>query len=197
MWFVPPSETSVKNVTMYHIAKNLCPIWLLLIVKSPKGVNYNLSVKQRRAFYCKIFCIFGRQLYGGNSIIVSLSDNNFNNGYNIMSALSSNDGLPPPPPHSRLINFDMAEIRASQFNDDLFLVVSGEHPQSGWSAVLAPQINQDKSDYLFVEVIRVHDNDGQVERNNVIYQLSLPLNAISGEIGVAVVGANGTKYIDK
>ncbi len=97
---------------------------------------------------------------------------------------------------AHLINFDQAEIRKSQFNDELFLFVTGEQPEKPWRAILAPVINQQTPDYLTVEVMRTRANDDQERRNKVHYQLSLPLNAISGKKGVMLLGANKSKKID-
>lgn len=99
-------------------------------------------------------------------------------------------------PRGQLINFDHAEIRTSQFNDELFLFVTGKQPEKNWKAMLAPMINQQTPDYLTVEILRTRASDGREKGNQEYYQLSLPLNAISGKKGVMVIGANQSKKID-
>ncbi len=84
----------------------------------------------------------------------------------------------------------------SQFNNELFLFVTGEQPEKGWNAMLTPLINQQTPDYLTVEVLRARADYTQKSHSEANYQLSLPLNFISGKKGVMLIGANATKQID-
>lgn len=58
-------------------------------------------------------------------------------------------------PHGKLLTFDHAEIRTSQYNGDLFLYVEGEDLKMGWDDVLTPQINQKQPEYLTVEILQI------------------------------------------
>ena len=94
----------------------------------------------------------------------------------------------------RLIDFDQAEIRHAQFNDEIYLFVSGENVGKGWTAMLAPVIQQNKLDYLTVEVLKV--NDKEQDEESSCYRVSLPLSGIAGKKGVTLIGANETRTID-
>ena len=95
-----------------------------------------------------------------------------------------------------LLAYENAEIRSSRYNNDAFLIVSGNKPENGWKAMLVPSIYQEKQEYLHVEILKVRDFNG-VSDDDSQYILSIPVDAIMGEKGIMLVGANGRKYIDK
>lgn len=106
----------------------------------------------------------------------------------------NDDKLMSSAANGRLIDFDQAEIRHSQFNDELFLFVSGQPIENGWKAMLSPVIHHNKLDYLTVEVLKVR-SDKQNEMDKP-YRASLPLGGIAGKKGVVLIGANETQTLD-
>ncbi len=111
---------------------------------------------------------------------------------NISKSLSS-------APHGKLIDFEYAEIRSSQFNDEDYLYVAGAKPEDGWKAILAPCIHHAMPDYADVEVlkVRIRENSETLNAENEDgYQLSIPINSIKGSKGILLIGANGNKMID-
>lgn len=95
--------------------------------------------------------------------------------------------------NGRLIDFDQAEIRHTLFNDELFLFVSGEFKEQGYSAMLSPVIHQNMLDYLTVEVLKVR-SDEQIEKDSS-YSVSIPLGGIAGKKGVTLIGASETRTL--
>lgn len=102
--------------------------------------------------------------------------------------------LMPNQGNGRLIDFDQAEIRRAQFNDELFLFVSGVNKENGWSVMLSPVIHQNMLDYLTVEVLKVRDDEQNKKDNN--YSASLPLSGIVGKKGVTLIGAKETRTLN-
>lgn len=99
-------------------------------------------------------------------------------------------------PHGKLTTFDVAEIRSSKFNGDLFLYVEGEMPEIGWNVIIAPRIYHDKPEYLEVEILRVQAPANQYGERADIYKLSIPLNDIIGSKGVKVIGLDTSQSLD-
>ncbi len=102
-------------------------------------------------------------------------------------------------PHGKLIDFEHAEIRSTQFNDEIYLYVAGAKPEDGWQAMLAPRIHHSVPDYADVEILKVRsrqDIKNSATENEDGYQLSIPINSIKGSKGIMLIGANGDKVID-
>lgn len=115
-----------------------------------------------------------------------------------MTRIISSESLSSAP-HGKLIDFDYAEIRSSQFNDETYLYVAGAKPEDGWQAMLAPRIHHSVPDYADVEILKVRsrqDHKAPNAENEDSYQLSIPINSIKGSKGIMIIGANGDKVID-
>lgn len=111
---------------------------------------------------------------------------------NITESLSS-------APHGKLIDFECAEIRSSQFNDESYLYVAGAKVDDGWQAMLAPRIHHSVPDYASIEVLKVRNYQDHIKsaaENEDGYQLSIPINSIKGSKGIMLIGATGDKVIN-
>ena len=104
-------------------------------------------------------------------------------------------------PSGRIIDFDVAELRKVPFQDSLYLWVRGTLPGIGFEARLAPRVYQIRPDYWGIEVaVVVHPepaNDSTVDGTSLDFERSVPLAGITGVRGIAVIGANQIKRIDR
>jgi len=102
-------------------------------------------------------------------------------------------------PHGKLIDFEYAEIRLSEFNGEEYLYVASAKTEDGWKAMLAPRIYHDVPDYTDVEVLKVRSTQRQeiiVIKNSEYHQLSIPISSFKGLKGISLIGANVDKIID-
>lgn len=104
---------------------------------------------------------------------------------------------PSSPPHSKLLSFDHAEIRASKFNGDLFLYVEGKSPKIGWDAVLEPRIYDKQPEYVTVEIVSMRNSaePSNQKSDDGLYKLSIPINDLAGAKGIKLVGHDQSQII--
>lgn len=112
---------------------------------------------------------------------------------------SSSSGSLSSVPNGRIIDFETAELRKLPFQDSLYLWVKGTLPRAGYEARLAPRIYQSAPDYWGIEVVVVqaHASNQSSETGSLTsFERSIPLTGITGNRGIAVIGANQVKRID-
>jgi hypothetical protein len=103
-------------------------------------------------------------------------------------------------PNGRIIDFEIAELRRTLFQGDLYLWVRGIIPALGFEATLAPRVYHDRPDYWGIEVAVVMQpkptNDVGEGKTSLVFERSVPLSGITGNRGISVIGANQIQRID-
>lgn len=103
-------------------------------------------------------------------------------------------------PGSRIIDFDVAEIRTVPSQDSLYLWVSGILPGSDLEVRLAPRHYDDRPDYWAIEVAAARPSGTGVHTNGSDepqkFETAIPLIGVTGVRGITVVGANRVQRIE-
>ncbi len=95
-------------------------------------------------------------------------------------------------PNARLVDFDEAIIKSGPMGGTRFLRVRGTMPEEGFSAKLAPRIYSTKPDYWVIEVAALMTR-GATERD---FEISIPIDGVTGTKGIIVRGATREERID-
>ena len=94
----------------------------------------------------------------------------------------------------RLIDFERAEVRPGFLPGTYILVVSGTKPYLNMQVALSPLVYVRQPEYWGIEVIGSLPGLGLPAL--APYIVSLPLDGIRGSIGIEVIGANQTQFIN-
>jgi hypothetical protein len=108
-------------------------------------------------------------------------------------------------PNGRIIDFEIAELKTSPFQDSLYLWVKGRMPLGHFEVTLAPRIYHNRPEYWGIEVAIVSvpapaNDPGVVDVKNAetgtMFERSVPLTGVTGSRGITVIGANQIKRIE-
>jgi hypothetical protein len=94
----------------------------------------------------------------------------------------------------RLIDFEHAEVRPGFLPGTYILVVAGTKPYLNMQVALSPLVYVRQPEYWGIEVIGALPGIGLPAL--APYTVSLPLDSIRGSIGIEVIGANQTQFIN-
>lgn len=94
----------------------------------------------------------------------------------------------------RLIDFERAEVRSGFLPGTYILVVSGTKPYLNMKVKLSPLVYVRQPEYWGIEVIGSLPGIGLPALAPCT--VSLPLDGIRGSLGIEVIGANQTKFIN-
>ncbi len=108
-------------------------------------------------------------------------------------------------PNTRIIDFEVAELRKVPFEDSLYLWVRGMLPLGDYEVELCPRVYHDCPEYWGIEVAVVkvpeNANDAAVDTAQpgfeaLVFERSIPLDGITGSRGITVIGANQIERIE-
>ncbi len=113
-------------------------------------------------------------------------------------------------PNGRIIDFEIAELKTSPFQDSLYLWVKGRMPSGHFEVTLAPRIYHHRPEYWGIEVaivsvphpandpgfMALQDNEAKKMFERPMFERSVPLTGVTGSRGITVIGANQVKRIE-
>jgi hypothetical protein len=111
-----------------------------------------------------------------------------------LGSLDSEFARQPVSESVRLIDFERAEVRPGFLPGTYILVVSGTKPYLNMQVMLSPLVYVRQPEYWGIEVIGSLPGIGLPAL--APYTVSLPLDSIRGSIGIEVIGANQTQFIN-
>lgn len=94
--------------------------------------------------------------------------------------------------NGRLVDFDEAIVKAGPMGVTRFLRVRGTLREPGMVVRLAPRIYSVKPDYWVIEVAATPDRD----RTERVFEVSIPVDGVTGFKGIIVRGETDERQID-
>ena len=95
-------------------------------------------------------------------------------------------------PNARLVEFDEAIVKSGPMGGTRFLRVRGTLSDGAWTVKLAPRIYSTRPTYWVIEVAATPTR-GKEER---AFEVSIPIDAVTGTQGIIVRGKTGEKQIE-